>query len=206
MGVDSLQTLQVWAGAITAASCLSVVAALLVYLWRMRQRAGGFVGPPRCSVSSSWRSGISSIARFVSGEVPGVDVLWIMELVVAVVVFGLGIAVWPLVPTLVTQPTRRELVEVNRRLVAEQAARQALVAELSRLNRKLESRVAERTAELEAVRRRFEVALEGTDISVYEQDRDLRYVWIHNPPVWFRMPKPSDSGRSSCCQAIRRRW
>lgn len=188
MGVDSLQALQVWAGAVTAASCLSVVAALLVYLWRMRQRVGGFVGATTLLCIFVMALGISSIARFVSGEVPGAEVLWIMELVVAVVLLGLGVAVWPLVPTLVTQPTRRELVEVNRRLVAEQAARQALVAELSRLNRKLESRVAERTAELEAVRRRFEVALAGTDISVYEQDCDLRYVWIHNPPVWFPVP------------------
>lgn len=192
---DSLPAaLQVWAGAITAASCLSVVAALLAYLWQMRRRQGGFAGATTLMCVFVLALGVSSIARFLSGEVPGADFLWMMELVVAAVLLGLAIAVWPLVPTLVTQPTRRELIEVNRRLVAEQAARQVVVAELRYLNQELESRVAERTSELEAVRYRFEVALEGTDITVYEQDLDLHYVWVHNPPVW--MPVPEVLGQS----------
>jgi len=187
--VDDIPAIEVLAGVITAASCLSVVAALVVYLWRMRKRSGGFVGATTLLSIFVLALGVSSIARFLSGEVPGADLFWTMEVVVAVLLLGLAILVWPLVPILIAQPTRRELVELNSRLLAEQTARQGVVSELRHLNRELERRVTERTAELDAVRRRFEVALEGTDIAVYEQDRQLRYVWIHNPPVWFRVPE-----------------
>jgi len=43
----------------------------------------------------------------------------------------------------------------------------------------------EREQWLEQSWRRFEAALANTAIAVFEQDRDLRYTWIHNPPMGY---------------------
>jgi PAS domain-containing protein len=46
----------------------------------------------------------------------------------------------------------------------------------------LEERVAERTKELAEAKQRFEIALRGSPIMVFTQDRDMRFTWVHNPP------------------------
>jgi len=43
----------------------------------------------------------------------------------------------------------------------------------------------EREQFLEQSWRRFEAALANTAIVLFEQDRDLRYTWIHNPPLGY---------------------
>jgi len=43
----------------------------------------------------------------------------------------------------------------------------------------------EREEWLEQSWRRFEAALANSAIVVFEQDRDLRYTWIHNPPMGY---------------------
>lgn len=43
----------------------------------------------------------------------------------------------------------------------------------------------ERERLLEQSWRRFEAALANTAVAVFEQDRDLRYTWIHNPPLGY---------------------
>ncbi len=50
-------------------------------------------------------------------------------------------------------------------------------AERARLLEELE---AER-AELRLANRRFRLALQGSPVSLFEQDRDLRFTWLHNP-------------------------
>jgi two-component sensor histidine kinase/PAS domain-containing protein len=191
LSFNDLPTLHVLTGVLTAASCLSVITALLVYLWRMRHREGGFVGATTLMCVFVMTLGVSTIVRFLfTTDAPVPGVIEVTEFVIASVIFCLGFMVWPLVPTLVNHPTRRELVEVNRRLVTEQSARQIVVSELRSLNQQLENRVADRTAELDAARRRFEIALAGSEITVSEQNRDLRYVWVHNAPSWLA---PSDT-------------
>ena len=48
-------------------------------------------------------------------------------------------------------------------------------------NASLEATVAWRTFELELAKQRFEQALSRSNITVFTQDADLRYTWIHNP-------------------------
>ena len=48
-------------------------------------------------------------------------------------------------------------------------------------NASLETTVAWRTHELERAKQRFEQALSRSNISVFTQDTDLRYTWVHNP-------------------------
>jgi PAS domain S-box-containing protein len=50
----------------------------------------------------------------------------------------------------------------------------------------IERYVARATRALEAERRRFDLALRGTNVGVFEQDRALRYVWAHNAPFGHR--------------------
>ena len=48
--------------------------------------------------------------------------------------------------------------------------------------RLFEVRLASMAAQLAAASHRFELALENSGITVFEQDADLRYTYIYNPP------------------------
>ena len=96
-----------------------------------------------------------------------------------------AIAICIQVPKLSTAPLSKELIETNRQLMSERKARNEVVETLTQLNNELEERVLGRTRQLEEAKRRFEFALAGTNITMMEQDRELRYTWIHNPPAGF---------------------
>ncbi|HUG63522.1 MAG TPA: HWE histidine kinase domain-containing protein [Methylomirabilota bacterium] len=92
-----------------------------------------------------------------------------------------AVALWPLMPKLLDLPSPSALLEANQRLAEETLARKELVGQLQRVNRDLEQRVARRTQELREATQRFELALSSSGITVFVQDMDLRYRWIHNP-------------------------
>jgi len=89
--------------------------------------------------------------------------------------------IWPLLPALVRLPSSQQLADINERLRREAQSHEATLRELEAARRDLESRVAERTAELSLVNARFETALHGANIYVFSQDRDLRYTWMYSP-------------------------
>ncbi|NLH81738.1 MAG: PAS domain-containing protein, partial [Phyllobacteriaceae bacterium] len=183
MTAEELANLHAIVDVLTVVSSLSVMAAIGWYMTRMRGRVGGFTGAT--AVIAVFMLGLAAtrVVSFVVSRSPGAEPFYLVEAVAAAVTFVASVAMWPLVPRLLTMPTRCELVEVNRRLEEEQEARQTLVEEMRALNEALEHRVAERTRELDLERRRFEVALAGSNIAVAEQDRDLRYTWMYNPPA-----------------------
>lgn len=181
MQPDDLETLKTLARVMTVAACASVSAGLLTYLFRMRHRAGGLMGTSALLCVFVLAVAVGAIGRLLPGATGG-GLPVLMEAVTAIVAFVVGIAVWPMIPRLIGQPTRQEANEANALLVEGQAANRRLIDQLSDLNRDLESRVAGRTAELETVRHRFEMALEGSDISILELDADLLFTWVHNPP------------------------
>ena len=78
-----------------------------------------------------------------------------------------AIVLWRQIPRLLALPSPRDLARANLALVQSNAS--------------LETTVAWRTHELELVTQRFEQALSRSNISVYTQDTDLRFTWIHNP-------------------------
>lgn len=182
MQPEDLETLKTLARVMTVAACASVSAGLATYLFCMRHRRGGLMGPSAllCLFVLAIAGGV--ISRVVSGNtVDGGFVL--AEAVTAILAFAIGIAIWPMIPRLIGQPTRQEANEANAMLVEGQSANKRLIDQLSDLNRDLESRVVGRTAELEMVRHRFEMALEGSDISILELDANLLFTWVHNPPL-----------------------
>lgn len=66
--------------------------------------------------------------------------------------------------------TTTALAEAERALDEAQAA-----------NRGLEDTVLQRTRDLAETTRRFETALGGSDVTMFQQDADLRYTWVYNP-------------------------
>ncbi len=168
---------------LTFAASLSVSVAVGWYLVRIRGRLGGLAGATVLVAVFVLALAVTHAAQFVVANVPGTGEIYVVEAIAAAVTVAAAIAVWPMVPKLLSLPTRCELMDINRRLVSEREARQALVDAMRGLNEELERRVAERTREVERERRRFEIALEGTHIAVAEQDRDLRYIWLYNAPA-----------------------
>jgi two-component sensor histidine kinase len=187
---EALAHLHAIVDGVTVVSSLSALTAIGWYMTRMRGRVGGFAGATAVIAVFVMALAATRVASFVVARSPGADHLYLVEAFAAAVTFLASVAMWPLVPRLLTMPTRCELVAVNRRLEEEQEARQALVEEMRALNEALERRVAERTRELELERRRFEIALSGSTIAVAEQDRDLRYTWMYNPPATLRGVDP----------------
>lgn len=85
-------------------------------------------------------------------------------------------------PKLLAEPSSRELMEAQQRRAAEDDERRMMVGSLIQLNNELEQRVADRTSELAEVTKRFERALAGSNITVVEQDAEMRYTWVYNAP------------------------
>lgn len=181
MQPDDLETLRTLARVMTVAACASVSAGLVTYLFRMRNRAGGLMGTSALLCVFVLSIAVGAISRLLPGTTGG-GVLLLLEAVTAIVAFVVGIAIWPMIPRLVGQPTRQEANEANALLTEGQEANRRLIDQLSDLNRDLESRVAGRTAELETVQHRFEMALDGSDISILELDSGLAFTWVYNPP------------------------
>ena len=94
---------------------------------------------------------------------------------------------------LIEQTIQRRLNEI--RLIEAVTAAQEREAELQRAYNELETRVRERTEELQRVNeslqeseQRFRVALVDTPIVVFNQDLDLRYTWIYNAQSYADKP------------------
>jgi len=86
--------------------------------------------------------------------------------------------------------------DITERLQSAEALRQAYdelelrvqerTAELRQANAVLQEQIAERRRVEEALRKseeRFRFALKNSPVTVFSQDRDLRYLWIHNPQL-----------------------
>lgn len=65
--------------------------------------------------------------------------------------------------------------------VSQARALQNSEAALSAANASLEQRVEERTAELRSSEARLQLVLQGSPVTVFQQDTDLRYIWAYNP-------------------------
>jgi two-component sensor histidine kinase len=98
-------------------------------------------------------------------EIPG-GILTVKLLTATVSVTAAALA-WPQLPKLLALPSPNDLARSN--------------AALAQANSSLETAIAWRTYELEQANERFELALARSSISVFTQDRDLRFTWVCNP-------------------------
>ncbi|MGH6826508.1 sensor histidine kinase [Methyloceanibacter sp.] len=169
-GLDLLHAL---ADGIIAASLFLIPAALLViYLRRGERRASDQVLLILFMLLLT-SSGLTHFASALFG--PGHDVVDILTAFSALLALTAAIVIWRLTPELVRRPSRD-------RLQSEIAAHLRTLEELKETRQQLEQRVEARTKELAEAKQRFEIALRGSPIMVFTQDRDMRFTWVHNPP------------------------
>ncbi|TYC78027.1 PAS domain-containing protein [Stappia sp. BW2] len=91
----------------------------------------------------------------------------LVKLLTAVVSVATAVVIWRVRPMLLAIPSLQDLEQDNDMLKAE--------------NIELSDKVGRTRREIKRINERFETALTGSNISVFTQDKDLRYTWIHNP-------------------------
>ena len=168
--------------AIITIACIS---AALAIFWYIRNRHGLNAQMRRAGYllfMCLLCCGLSRLTDVLALIVPSASVLDFIDAFLVSASLVSGIAVWPLLPELARLPSSTELQIANARLAAKEQASLVLMRKLTEANRELEERVARRTAELLHANRRFEAALEGSNITVSQQDGELRYIWAYNLP------------------------
>jgi two-component sensor histidine kinase len=120
--------------------------------------------------------GLAHLASLVGLWVPDGELEGLVKAAAALLALTTAIVIWKLAPQILRLPSRD-------RLQAEVAAHLRTFEELRGARHRLEERVEARTKELEETKQRFEIALRGSPISVFSQDKDLRFTWTHNAPA-----------------------
>lgn len=120
--------------------------------------------------------GLAHLASLVGLWVPDGELEGLVKAAAALLALTTAIVIWKLAPQILRLPSRD-------RLQAEVAAHLRTFEELRGARHRLEERVEARTKELEETKQRFEIALRGSPISVFSQDKDLRFTWAHNAPA-----------------------
>ncbi len=171
--------------AMALVSSVSVGLAFLWVLYNVRRRVG-----PRLRLIALLCifiviTAASNLLRDTASFYPAAWLGW-LSAVAAAASMAMALALWRFIPAVTREPTHNELLTANSALRSERDARLAAVEKLSQARIELEQRVEERTAALDLVRLRFEIALQGTGIVVAHQDRDLRYTWMYNAPPPLR--------------------
>ncbi len=106
----------------------------------------------------------------------------LIKVATAVISLATAGVIWHLMPGLLALPSPADLERANEALRAEVQAKNDALLQLGEARASLEAKVAERTIELARLNQRFELALANSSITVFEQDEELRYVWIYNAP------------------------
>lgn len=120
--------------------------------------------------------GLTHLAGLITLWAPYYGLQGLIKAATATVSIVTAFAVWPVLPKLLQIPSPAALADANARLTAALAEVEAVKADLER-------QVAERTEDLRVANARFERALEGSAITVAEQDEDLVYTWAYNPQL-----------------------
>ncbi len=131
--------------------------------------------------------GLTHVASIVVLWIPLYGAEGVLKAITAVASVATAIVLPFLVPQLLRIPSPRALA-------AEIRSHRATLDELSAARAKLADRVAQTETDLYETNRRFEAALRGSPITVFEQDADLVYTWAYNPPLG--VPLAAVIGRS----------
>ena len=164
---------------VIAAAFLALPAALL-YIYRRRRK-----GVPGETVLVALFAlfifvlGLAHLASLLAQLMPGMpgkELEGLFKALAALLALTAAGVLLKLAPQLLRLPSRD-------RLQAEVAAHLRTFEELKASRHQLEERVEARTKELAQAKQRFEIALRSSPISVFSQDKDLRFTWAHNPPA-----------------------
>jgi two-component sensor histidine kinase len=163
-------------------SCLSAALAILVYLRKRHSAARRSRRAGAAAIAGLLALGFAHLFDLAGAQFPGAVWLDVAQLVALGVALAISLLIWSLLPGLLAEPSPGELLETNRALNGAAELRAAELARLAAAKAELERAVADRAQALDESNQRFEKALTNSDISMAQQDCDLRYVWVHNAP------------------------
>jgi len=182
-----------WLGAassaVSALACLMIAAATVAFLRRRRDLATVARRLGLLLIGFLVVVALTHMTQVVTPWAPAYRTEIAVRVVTALVSIGVAFVVWPQVPRLLDLPSPRDLARSN--------------AALAQSNASLETTIAWRTHELRQANERFETALSRASITVYTQDRDLAFTWIHNPRPGLTpaAPGPAAAGHPTAAPA-----
>jgi two-component sensor histidine kinase len=176
LGPSGLVLLHAVSDGVIAISLLIIPAALLYVHKRRGESNPGETALVTLFALFIFAVGLAHLASLVGLWVPDGELEGLVKAAAALLALTTAIVIWKLAPQILRLPSRD-------RLQAEVAAHLRTFEELRGARHRLEERVEARTKELEETKQRFEIALRGSPISVFSQDKDLRFTWAHNAPA-----------------------
>lgn len=179
-----LVAMHAFGDAFTALAYLLIPAAIVYFL---RQRRGDLqrehFGIAALFAAFIIACAITHLANLLTLWWPLYGLQGIIKVATALISLATAGFIWHLMPGLLALPSPADLTRANDALRAEIEAKNNALAQLGEARASLEAKVAERTQDLARLNQRFELALANSSITVFEQDPDLRYLWIYNPPA-----------------------
>ncbi|MGH6734644.1 MAG: sensor histidine kinase [Methyloceanibacter sp.] len=174
-----LTLLHAVADGIIAATFL-LVPGVLLYVYKRRGEGGGREAALlKLFLLFVFAVGLVHFAALISQFMPAPGLEGVLKGAAALLAIATALGLWWLAPHLLRVPSRD-------RLKSEIAAHLNTLEELKDARQQLEERVEARTKELDEAKQRFEIALRGSPISVFSQDKELRYTWVHNLPAGLK--------------------
>lgn len=167
---------------LTALAYFLIPAAILHFLRKRRDLEPAHHRMAALFVAFILACALSHIAGLVTLWAPYYGLQGMIKAVTALISLTTAAFIWTLMPALLALPSPRDLAMANGRLKAEVGAKEEALAQLKAARDQLEQKVAERTQALTRANQRFELALAKSGITMFQQDPDLRYTWMHNPP------------------------
>jgi two-component sensor histidine kinase len=120
--------------------------------------------------------GLTHVMSIVVLWLPYYDAEGALKAITALLSVATALALPFLIPQLLRIPSPRALA-------VEIAAHQSTLADLRAAREQLADRVVLAEGDLKETTRRFESALKGSSVTVFEQDEDLKYTWVYNPQM-----------------------
>lgn len=164
-----------------AAAYFAIPIAILV----LARRRGDLTGEPGqvvvLFVTFILACALTHLASVLTLWYPAYGLQGLLKAATAIISILTAVMVWRLLPALTRLPSITETEAINRQLIAEVEARKHAYQELEATRTNLEREVAARTSELQEVKQLYDAATSGAQITVFSQDSDLRYTWVHNP-------------------------
>src|SRR5215471_12163072 len=174
-GPHGLVLLNAVGDGVIALSFFAIPAALIFIQRRRSDRSRGEMALITLFALFIFIVGLAHLAAMIGAWTPTLVLQSLLKALGALAALTAAVVFWKLVPQLLRLPSRD-------RLQAEVAAHLRTLEELKDARHQLEERVEARTKELDEAKQRFEIALRGSPISVFSQDKDMRYTWAHNAP------------------------
>ncbi len=172
------ETLNFWSDVLLAAGFILLGITLILTIGR-----GGILTPRLRDVAILCASGLlvaaaGIIASHIWTTIDRTEYELLIKLLAALLLAGACYLAWPLV----------RFALRHKRSIASLPDPELLIMErddLSAANTELEREIVRRSYQLERVNRQMRLALMGSPITVFRQDRERRYTWIFNPPEHF---------------------